>query len=61
MKPAAVLSGLCAALGLCIALNSGGVLRYMGIGVVLLGVASAALCCVALHRKKKSILSLQRQ
>lgn len=61
MKPAVVLSGLCAALGFSITLSTSGTPRLLGIGVALLGIASAALCCIAAHRKKKSIFTLQRQ
>lgn len=62
MKTIAVFSGLSAALGLYLCLNSNEVTTSMiGLGIVLSGIASTVICFIISHRKKKSILDLQRQ
>jgi signal transduction histidine kinase len=61
MKPAAVLSGIGAALGLSVALCSTGVPSLLGAGAALLSTAAAVLCLAANRRKNNSIFSLQLQ
>ena len=62
MKAIAAFSGLSAVAGLYLCLASDNIATVMiGLVLVLSGIASAIICFITSHRKKKNILDLQRQ
>ncbi len=61
MNPAALLSGVTAALGAYLACYGAGSIRWVGIAVLLTGAASLALCIIGARRQKKELEALHKQ